>query len=321
MDQGHPGERHQRGLSLRHFTDAQVEDALRGADLEAALREAFIALRQGRASQQARVRTEAGGVKLSTLGGVLPGSGFAGAKVYTTIAGEFRFVIVLFSAVTGEPLATFDAGAITRRRTAAVSLLAAQRFASPEATRLALFGTGVQARAHLEAFAAAFPLRSVAVVSRRASSDFLSQMQSGIPCALEATDARAALRGAHLVVTATRSAVPLFDGRDVEPGAFVAAVGSSKPDARELDDALLARSRAIVVEWREQTLREAGDLVLAHPAALAKVPIVELGDALAREDLALRSEGDVVIFKSVGVGIEDVAAAGLAWMRLTDGRT
>ena len=110
-----------------HFTDADVDRALEGADLEGALRDAFVALGEQRASLQERVRTDAGGVKLSTLGGVLPGAGFAGAKVYTTIAGRFNFVIVLFSAESGEPLATFDANAITRRRTAAVSVLAARR--------------------------------------------------------------------------------------------------------------------------------------------------------------------------------------------------
>jgi len=298
---------------LIHFTDADVDRALEGADLEGALRDAFVALAEGRAALQERVRTDADGVKLSTLGGVLPGTGFAGAKVYTTIAGRFNFVIVLFSAQSGEPLATFDANAITRRRTAAVSVIAARRFAPATAESLAVFGTGTQARAHVEAFRHAFPLRSVRVVSRSDARDFASDLRSTADFEVRVCAAREALDGASLVVTATRSSAALFEGGWLCPGAFVAAVGSSKPDARETDDATLSRARAVVVEWKAQSLREAGDLVLANPEILSRVPIIDLGDALRTSGPMGREGGDVTLFKSVGVGLEDVAAAGLAW--------
>lgn len=289
-----------------HIGDAQVDAALRDADLLGSLRRAFIDFDAGRAAMQPRVRTDCGAVKLSTLGAVWPSEGFAGAKVYTTVGGRFSFVIVLFDAASGAPLATLDANAITRWRTAAVSVLAAQRFANTRTHRLAVFGSGVQARAHAAAFARAFALTSIHVVARRNVSDF------AVPgCGVVQCDARTALEDADLIVTATRAAEPLFDGRWIAPGAFVAAVGSSKPDARELDDAAIARAKAIVVEWREQSLREAGDLVRADPALLAQVPVLDLGRALAQPDLPLRSEGDIVLFKSVGVGLEDVATAGL----------
>jgi ornithine cyclodeaminase len=262
---------------------------------------------------QERIRTEAGAVKLSTMGGVWPAEGFAGAKVYTTIAGRFNFVIVLFSADTGAPLATLEANAITRWRTAAVSVVAARQFARAGADTLALFGTGVQARSHLEAFARAFPLGSIRIVSRGSGEELAAHARAIARCEVRVTGAREALQGANLVVTATRSVAPLFEGAWVERGAFVAAVGSSKPDTRETDDALIARASAIAVEWRAQTLREAGDLLLADPALLAKVPVIELGEALAGMGASPRAAGDVVLFKSVGVGLEDVAAAGLAW--------
>src|SRR5690606_39500953 len=103
---------------------------------------------EGQAAMQTRMRTDAGGVKLSTLGAVLPTQGVTGAKVYTTIEGRFTFVILLFSTRDGRPLATFDAGAITRIRTAACSVLAAQALALPGARVLGLFGAGTLCVGH-----------------------------------------------------------------------------------------------------------------------------------------------------------------------------
>lgn len=300
-----------------HLTDERIDRALEGADVTGTLERAFAALARGEAALQERIRTEAGPVKLSTLGGVWPGEGFAGAKVYTTLAGRFDFVIVLFSTATGRPLATLEANALTRWRTAAVSALAARQGANPGASRLALFGTGVQAFAHARAFAGEFDLAEVRVVSRAGGEAFAARLASELGLPARATDARGALEGADLVVTATRSATPLFAGGAVAPGAFVAAVGSSKPDTREIDDALIARCSAVVVEWKAQALREAGDLVLADPAVLAAVPLLQLGDLVAGRAIARRDPADIVLFKSVGVGLEDVAVAGLAWQRAT----
>lgn len=303
-----------------HLTDDRIDRALEGADLAGTLARAFAAFARGEASMQERIRTEAGDVKLSTMGAVWPEEGFVGAKVYTTIAGRFNFVIVLFSARSGEPLATLEANAVTRWRTAAVSALAGRSLARADASVLALFGTGVQARAHARAFARAWRLSEVRVVSRTGGESFARELAGELGCTVRATGAREALAGAHLVVTATRAATPLFPGQWVEPGAYVAAVGSSRPDTRELDDELLAHSRAVVVEWKKQTLREAGDLVMASPAALARVPVLELGAVIADASPVRRSEDDILVFKSVGVGLEDVAVAGLAWRRATGQR-
>ncbi len=289
-----------------HITDADVERCLAAVpagQLEAVLRDAFVALSAGDAAQQARIRTDAGGVKLSTLGAVLPQQGVAGAKVYTTIVGQFRFLIALFSARTGEPIATLDAGAITRRRTAAVSLLAARAALRPRATvaNIAILGTGVQARSHAEAFGVAFPKAAVRMLGR-------AEVAQAGPDSLAAV-----IRRADIVITATRSALPLFDGALVAPGAFVAAVGSSRPDTRELDDALLGRAARMIVEWKEQSLREAGDWLLADAMVRAVLPVVQLGEVLAGTAAARTAADDIVIFKSVGVGLEDVAVAGLVY--------
>ena len=280
---------------MKHLTDAEVERALEGADIEGALRSAFIDLALGRAAQQPRMRTEAGAVKLSTLGAVVPSQGVVGAKVYTTLAGRFDFVIVLFSTADGRPLATLEANAITRRRTAAVSLLAARGTAPHAVTSIVVFGTGVQAKAHADAFAQAYPRARCRMVGR-------AQMD----------DARTLLADAQVVVTATRATEPLFDGAWLAPGTFVAAVGSSRPDTRELDDTAFARAASVIVEWKPQALAEAGDLLRLSQPVRDKLRVVELGDVLAGHVPARRSREDIVIFKSVGVGIEDVVVAGLA---------
>lgn len=129
---------------LHHISDEMVERAADARQAQDVVEEAFRAFGRGQAAMQQRERIEAEGVKLSTLGAVVPHLGIAGAKVYTTIAGRFSFVILLFSCLDGRPLATMDAAALTRRRTAASSVLMARRMARPDAGRLGVFGLGAQ---------------------------------------------------------------------------------------------------------------------------------------------------------------------------------
>lgn len=301
---------------MLHVTDAMIDRHVTAADAQAAMLEAFRSFGRNEAAMQERIRTEAGGVKLSTLGAVIPAQQVAGAKVYTTIAGQFSFVILLFSTVDGRPLASFDAGAITRLRTAACTVLAAQRLARPGAQTLALFGAGTQGVQHALQLTAALPLQRILVSDPYADASAAERLaaQCGIPVAF-AEPAQAAAE-ADIIVTASRSTTPLFSGAVVKPGTFVAAIGSSLPHTRELDDTLLSRASAVVVEWRPQSLREAGDLVLADKDVLPDHKIVELADVLLDTRPVRQHADDIVIYKSVGVGLEDVALAGIAWQRL-----
>ncbi|MEO5326232.1 hypothetical protein PV773_23225 [Mesorhizobium sp. CC13] len=108
-------------------------------------------------------------------------------------------------------------------------------------------------------------------------------------------------------------------GRWATPGCFIAAVGSSLPNTRELDDRAIARASLVAVEWCEQSLREAGDLVLADPAALPRSKIVELGEILAGKARGRTGEDEITIYKSVGVGLQDIALAGLAYRWIVGG--
>ena len=265
---------------------------------------------------QERIRTEAGGVKLSTLGAVMPDAGFVGAKVYTTIAGQFRFVILLFDATDGRPLASFDAGAITRLRTAATSVVASRSLARPGARAMALFGAGVQGREHARQMAAAYRLDEIRVCDPFAPADVIAAIEADCGVAARRSEAGDAIAGADIVVTASRSTTPLFDGDAIPAGAFIAAIGSSLPTTRELDDRALARASIVAVDWLPQASKEAGDLVLADPSALPAGKVVQLSELLTGAVSGRRRDDEITVFKSVGVGLQDVALAGLVWQRM-----
>ncbi|WP_232466580.1 ornithine cyclodeaminase family protein, partial [Alcaligenes faecalis] len=248
---------------MLHLTDQQLHELLDAPAVQEVLEQAFIEFGQGQAAQQRRVRTQVGDTRLSTLGAVIPGQQVAGAKIYTTVHGAFNFVIVLFDALSGQALATLDAGAITQWRTAACSVLAAQRGANPHSQTLGVLGLGAQGMAHALQFCQTFDLQRVLVWSPNVDEKRCHQLELECGVPVRAARAEEIAAQADILVTASRSRAPLFDGRSLKPGCFVAAVGSSLPTARELDDACLQRAGKIVVEWGEQTLAEAGDLILA----------------------------------------------------------
>ncbi len=301
---------------MQHITDEMVDRHVAPEDVQRIMLEAFRSFGQGNAAMQQRIRTEAGGVKLSTLGAVIPDQGVAGAKVYTTIDGQFSFVILLFSTEDGRPLASFDAGAITRLRTAACTVVAARHLARPDARTLALFGAGTQGAAHARQLSAALPLERILLCDPYAPADLPERLSRSCGIPVLVTENEAAVREADIVVTASRSTTPLFSGEAIKPGAFVAAIGSSLPHTRELDDVALSRASAVVVEWKPQSTREAGDIVMAGQGVLPESKLVELADVVLERAQPRRSDDDIVIYKSVGVGLEDVALAGLAWQRV-----
>lgn len=167
--------------------------------------------------------------------------------------------------------------------------------------------------------AEAFPLEDIRVCSRTADPGWARALQRACGVPVVYGDASRLLDGADLVVTASRASTPLFEGDQLPQGCFVAAIGSSLPHTRELDDRALARASRIVVEWLPQAMREAGDLVLAAPGLLAPEKLVELGPVLAQQVPGRDDDREIVVYKSVGVGLQDVALAALAWQRLGGG--
>lgn len=307
---------------MRLITEAEVAATLDPDSAVAALRAAFAQHGRGQAQVLARHRAtashEGAALAISAMGAILDADGelpaVLGTKVYSARNGRYNFLVSLFSAATGEAVATLQANEFTRLRTAAATAVAADLLALPEVKTLAVFGAGIQGRAHAEALTRVRRFEGVLVCARSGAEAFAAELQATLGLPVQAVDAATAAAEADVIVTATRSATPLFDGGRVKPGAFVAAVGSSTKAARELDDALLGRASLVIVEWRTAAELEAGDIVQAAPGVIAPERLVELGELIVSP--RPREPQDIVVYKSVGIGLEDVALARLVAHRL-----
>jgi ornithine cyclodeaminase len=220
--------------------------------------------------------------------------------------------VMLFEGEHGSPLALIDAIAITAIRTAAVSGLATRLLAREDAGDVAILGSGTQARSHLAAMQAARPLRRVRAWSphRERLEAFADEARSA-GTDVEAMDsAEAAVEGADIICTVTASETPVLEGAWLATGAHVNAVGSSVPSNRELDSEAVRRSR-LFVDSRESARNEAGDyLIPLREGAIGEDHIVaELGEIAAGMAEGRRSPDEITLFKSLGLAIEDLAAA------------
>ena len=306
---------------MRLISEADVAAVLDPDSAVTALRAAFAQHGRGQAQVLARHRAtasrEGASLAISAMGAILDREGelpaVLGTKVYSARNGKYNFLVSLFSADTGEALATLEANEFTRLRTAAATAVAADLLALPEVCTLSVFGAGIQAQAHAEALVRVRRFERVLVCARSQCEAFAAALQRQLGLPVSAVDAATAAAG-DVIVTATRSPVPLFDGALVRPGAFVAAVGSSTRTARELDDTLLGRASLVAVEWLTAAQQEAGDVVLAAPGVIPPERLVELGELLVNP--RPRGSQDIVVYKSVGIGLEDVALARLVARRL-----
>jgi alanine dehydrogenase len=210
---------------------------------------------------------------------------------------------LLFRPETGEPLVAMDGRLITEMRTAAVSAVATQLLAREDARVLAIIGSGVQARSHLEALRLARDFRDVRVWSPRHARAFAEKFSVDV-----AASAEEAVRGADVVVVATAATTPVLHGEWLLPGTHINSVGATRPNWRELDDHVLQRAR-IFVESREAAMAESGDVIAATK------PVVEIGEIIAKKQAGRESTDEITLFKSVGVAVEDIAAAQLVWER------
>jgi len=241
------------------------------------------------------------GVKLSTVAPGNPGSGVP----------RVQALYVLYDRVTLTPVALLDGTALTTLRTPAVSAVAVDHLAAPDARRLVVLGSGPQAWGHVQALRTIRPVEDVTVVGRdrgRAEALVARVRNSGLSARVGSHDDVA---HAHLVVCATTARRPLFDGRRLRPGACVVAVGSHEADARELDDATIGRAERVVVESRGVAMREAGDIIQAVRAGVVREEdLVDLDEAVRLAPAAGSS-----VFKSVGMGWQDLVVADLAYRR------
>ena len=287
--------------------EGAVRDLLRMEDLIPVMASALADLSSGKVVQPMRVM-----VPIADHGGFLglmPAYGGAlGAKLVTFYPNNqgvptHHAVIVLFRPETGEPLVTMDGRLITEMRTAAVSAVATKCLARPEASVLGMLGAGVQARSHLEALRLVRTFREIRVWSPRNARAFAKEF--GIRAVASAAEA---VRGADVVVVATTSQTPVLLGEWLSAGTHINAVGAPRPTWRELDDAVLRTAR-IYVESREAATRESGDVIAAGQV------YAEIGEVVTGAKRGRESAGEITLFKSVGVAIEDVATAELVYRK------
>lgn len=296
--------------NVLHLNEDAVRRYLRMEDLIPAMEKALIDFSAGKVIQPLR-----SGIIVNPPGGfffMMPAfSEGLGVKIVTFYPTNTErqmpthmATIFLVDPETGEPLAIMDGRLITEMRTAAVSAVATKLLAPADAKVLAILGSGVQARSHLQALRLVRNFQEVRIWSHTPEHAEKFAQQFGV----NATSAEAAVRGADVVVTATSSQLPVLKGSWLKPGSHVNAVGACRPDWRELDDAAMAN--VVFVDSREGASKESGDVILSSAKIYA-----ELGEALAGTVASRRDE--TTIFKSLGMAVEDVTAAMLVYRSAT----
>ncbi|HEY1371234.1 MAG TPA: ornithine cyclodeaminase family protein [Candidatus Binatia bacterium] len=227
--------------------------------------------------------------------------------------------IHLYSAESGKLAAVMDGTYITAIRTACASAAATKALANPAAPVLGILGAGVQARSHIAALARVTKIEKIKIYSPSGASarKVKDELESVVKLPIEpAASAEAAVRGADLVVTATSAPAPVLDRAWLKPGAHINAVGSHRPDLRELDAATLKAAR-VFVDSRDAIMAECGDVLLAikEGAIQAADASTEIGEVLAKKKPGRVNPSDITLYKSVGIAAQDVATAALVYRK------
>src|SRR5436190_10967755 len=288
------------------LNEEQVQEHLRMTELIPAMEKALIDFSAGRVTQPVRsiISINPPGGFLGLMPALTPdGLGLKAVTFYPSNADReiptHMATIFLVDPQTGTPLAIMDGRFITEMRTAAVSAAATKLLASPDAKVLAILGSGVQARSHVEALRIVRQFKEIRVWSPTIEhAKRFAQEIGGI-----AMSAEEAVRNADVVVTVTSSKTPVVNGDWLKPGCHVNAIGACRPDWRELDDETI-QNKVVFVDSREAALQESGDVILSGAKIYA-----ELGEALAGK-VPVRAN-ETTIFKSLGMAAEDIAAATL----------
>jgi alanine dehydrogenase len=310
------------------LSESDVRDLLPPADLIVAMEQALSAFSSGQVNQP--VRTALQVPPHRNFFGVMPAymssPAALGIKLVTVFSENAArglpshlATILLFNPETGALEVIMDGRYITEVRTAAVSAVAAKRLARKDAAALAVLGSGVQARSHVELLTRVCPFREIRAWSP--TRDHLEQFVADA-AAISSVPARAtitteqAVRGADVIALVTSSNTPVIQDAWVSPGALVIGVGACRPDSHEMDPALVARAR-VIVDSRAAALVEAGDIVQGiREGRWTESHIAgELGEVVLGRTPGRTASDEIVIFKSLGQAVEDVAAARLVLTR------
>ena len=296
------------------LNEEQVRQHLRMADLIPAMEKALIDFSAGKVTQPVRSVIKVDAAAATGFFGLMPaltpdGLGLKAVTFYPSNAARgiptHMATVFLVDPQTGTPLAVMDGRLITEMRTAAVSAAATKLLASPDARVLAVLGSGVQARSHVEALRLVRSFEEIRVWS----PTFEHAKQFANEVGATAMSAEEAVRDADVIVTVTSSKTPVVKGDWLKPGCHVNAVGACRPDWRELDDVAMERG-VVFVDSREGALKESGDVILSGAKIYA-----ELGEGFAGKVPSRANE--TTIFKSLGMAVQDIGAAMLVYRSAT----
>lgn len=293
------------------LTESDVKQVLTvGMALEA-VESAHRDLALGQALDTPRARSRLPQTVLHMLQGALPAQGVIGYKAYTTNRSGNRFLVHLFDAASGRLRAVIEADYLGMIRTGAVSALAAKWLARPDSTVAGVFGAGWQAEGHVRAICAALPLERVKVFSRRADrlQDFCRRLSEATGVAVVAAEsAEETVRGSDLLGTVTTATQPLFEAEWLEDGMHINAAGSNALIRQELSEVAVRRCDLVTVDTVPTALAEAGDLLpLLEKGRLHARQLVELGDVIIGRHAGRTAAGQVTLFESQGLAIQDLA--------------
>jgi alanine dehydrogenase len=310
------------------LSETQVQSLIDVDELIAALEQAHVQYSTGRAVMPVRLVVPLPQIqgRITSMPGFLGDDRALGMKVVTyfqenpkqdlpAILGS----ILLFSSDTGKLIAVMDGSYITAIRTACASAVATKALANSKTPVLGILGAGVQARSHIQALSRVRKIAQIKIYSPSGSSAAAIQkyfeLKTGVEIEL-AQSPEEALQDADLVVTASTAKTPIVKAEFLKSGAHINAVGSHRPDMRELDGATVARAK-VLVDSREAIMAECGDILLAiEEKSIGSDHIHgEIGEVLAGSKAGRSSADEITLYKSVGIAIQDVAAAKLVYRK------
>ncbi len=316
---------------FRLLTEQHVHALLPMPDLIAAMESALAKFSAREVLQPVRSVLTVGPTKayFGLMPAYVPSPASLGAKLVTVFADNHKrdlpshlATILLLDPETGALQALMDGRYITEARTAAVSAVATRFLAKAEAATLAIIGSGVQARSHLEAYQLVRQLKQVRIWSPKARSreQFVEDMSGRVSVPIvAAASAEAAVSGADLIVLVTASPTPVIEDAWVSKGAHVVCVGACRPNQQEMPPALVARSR-LYVDSKAAAIVESGDIVMNIAAGLFDESHIrgEIGELVLGRIDGRSSADDITVFKSLGMAVEDVVAADLVFRRAAE---
>ena len=298
-------------MAALFLTEDHVRELLDMPTAIEVVEEMFRELANGRAKNVPRSRVQAGKMLLHTMSGACEYLGVGGWKAYSTTRDKSRFHVGLYDLATGEVLAIIEADFLGQLRTGAASGVATEFLARPDAKVVGIFGAGLQAATQLKAVCSVRKIQRVEVYCRDAARREAFAAQMSEYCATEVVPGHAPDEVAadkDIIITASNSKTPVFDGRAIDEGTHLNVIGSNFLAKAEVDVTTIQRADSLICDSVEQCRLEAGDFVPAIEAGITDWPLMhDLAEVVAGRDTGRALAENITLFKSVGLAIEDVA--------------